>query len=54
MGNTREHVPQSTKKEVYVTPDRKQAMIEAGYWDDPVKRTQMLKAYQAHDRNSAR
>ena len=54
MGNTREHVPQSTKKEVYVTPDRKQAMIEAGYWDDPVKRNQMLKAYQAHDRNSAR
>ena len=46
--------PQSTKKEVYVTPDRKQAMIEAGYWDDPVKRNQMLKAYQAHDRNSAR
>ena len=54
MGNTREHAPQSTKKEVYVTADRKQAMIEAGYWDDPVKRTQMLKAYQAHDRNSAR
>ncbi|CAB4144730.1 hypothetical protein UFOVP468_51 [uncultured Caudovirales phage] len=54
MGNTREHAPQSTKKEVYVTPDRKQAMIEAGYWDDPVKRNQMLKAYQAHDRNSAR
>lgn len=54
MGNTREHAPQSTKREVYVTPDRKQAMIEAGYWDDPVKRTQMLKAYQAHDRNSAR
>ena len=54
MGNTREHAPQGTKKEVYVTPERKQAMIEAGYWDDPVKRTQMLKAYQAHDRNSAR
>jgi len=54
MGNTREHAPQSTKKEVYVTPDRKQAMIEAGYWDDPVKRNQMLKAHQAHDRNSAR
>jgi hypothetical protein len=54
MGSTREHAPQSTKKEVYVTPERKQAMIEAGYWDDPVKRTQMLKAYQAHDRNSAR
>lgn len=54
MGNTREHAPASTKKEVYVTPERKQAMIDAGYWDDPVKRNQMLKAYQAHDKNSAR
>lgn len=54
MGNTREHAPSTTKKEVYVTPERKQAMIEAGYWDDPVKRTQMLKTYQAYDRNSAR
>jgi hypothetical protein len=54
MGNTREHAPVSTKKEVYVTPARKQAMMDAGVWDDPVKRTRMLKAYQAYDRNSAR
>lgn len=51
-GNTREHVPASTKNEVYVTPERKQAMIDAGVWDDPVRRTQMLKAYQAYDRNN--
>jgi hypothetical protein len=54
IGNTREHAPVSTKKEVYVTPARKQAMIDAGVWDDPTKRNQMLKAYQAYDRNSAR
>ena len=54
MGKTREHAPQSTKKEVYVTPERKQAMIDAGIWDDPARRTQMLKAYQAYDRNPAR
>jgi hypothetical protein len=54
MGNTREHAPVSTKKEVYVTPARKQAMMDAGVWDDPTKRNQMLKAYQAYDRNSAR
>ena len=53
-GNTREHVPPSTRKEVYVTPDRKQAMIDAGVWDDPVLRTRYLKAYQAYDKNSAR
>ncbi|QDH50450.1 hypothetical protein [Caulobacter phage KcrB] len=53
--SAREHVPSSTRKEVYVTPERKQAMIEAGYWDDPVKRNQMLKAYRDHDlKNSAR
>lgn len=54
-GNTREHAPVSTKKEIYVTPERKQAMIEAGVWDDPVARNRYLKAYQAYDRdNTAR
>ena len=54
-GNTREHAPASTKNEVVVTPERKQAMIEAGVWDDPVARKRYLKAYQAYDReNSAR
>ena len=52
-GNTREHAPASTKREIYVTPERKQAMIDAGIWDDPVRRNQMLKAYQAYDRNSS-
>jgi len=53
-GNTREHAPVSTKKEIYVTPERKQAMIEAGVWDDPVLRQRYLKAYQAYDNGSAR
>lgn len=53
-GNTREHAPSSTKKEIYVTPERKQAMMEAGVWDDPVKRQSMLRAYQAFDNSSAR
>ncbi len=54
-GNTREHAPASTKNEVVVTPERKQAMIEAGVWDDPVARNRYLKAYQSYDReNSAR
>jgi hypothetical protein len=53
-GNTREHAPPSTRKEVYVTPERKQAMIDAGVWEDPTARTRYLKAYQAYDKNSAR
>lgn len=53
-GGTREHAPPSTKKEIYVTADRKQAMIDAGVWDDPVLRQRYLKAYQAYDNGSAR
>lgn len=52
-GSTREHAPATSRNEVYVTPERKQAMIDAGVWDDPVRRTQMLKAYQAYDRNNS-
>lgn len=54
-GTTREHAPVSTKNEVVVTAERKQAMIDAGVWEDPVARTRYLKAYQAYDReNTAR
>tara|TARA_R110000868_G_scaffold398600_1_gene671858 strand:- start:3291 stop:4217 length:927 start_codon:yes stop_codon:yes gene_type:complete len=52
-GATREHAPQSTKREIYVTPERKAAMIDAGIWDDPARRNQMLKAYQAYDKNGS-
>jgi len=52
-GNTREHVPVSTRKEVYVTPERKQAMIDAGVWDDPAARQRYLKAYAEFDANSS-
>lgn len=50
MGNTREHAPASTKNGFLVDPKRKEAMIEAGVWDDPVKRNQILKAYREYDR----
>ena len=53
-GTTREYAPVSTKREIYVTPERKQAMIDAGIWDDVSRRNQMLKAYQAYDKSSAR
>jgi len=53
-GNSREHAPVSTRKEVYVTPERKQAMMDAGVWDEPTLRTRYLKAYQAYDKTSAR
>lgn len=53
QGGTREHAPVSTRKEIYVTPERKQAMIDAGIWDNPERRAKTLKAYQAYDQRSA-
>lgn len=50
MGNTREHAPGSTKSDIFVSSERKQAMIDAGIWDDPVRRNQMIKAYRNYDR----
>lgn len=51
-GRTTEHVPPSTRNEVYVNPERKQAMIESGAWDDPVRRQRALKQYAEWDREN--
>jgi hypothetical protein len=40
------------KKMVYITPARKAAMIEAGAWEDPVRRQRMLKQYERYDREN--
>lgn len=37
------------KNEVYVSPERKQALIDAGVWDDPVLRGRYLKKYKDWD-----
>lgn len=39
--------------EVYISPERKDAMVEAGIWDDPVARNKMLKRYAEYDRDAA-
>jgi hypothetical protein len=41
------------KNEVYVSPERKQALIDAGVWDDPVLRTRYLKRYKEYDKDNA-
>lgn len=38
------------KNEVYISPERKEAMIEAGVWDDPVLRNKYLKSYSDYDK----
>jgi hypothetical protein len=53
VGSGREHAPTSTRREVYISPERKQALIEAGVWDDPVLRQKYIKKYMEYDRNRA-
>lgn len=52
VGSGREHAPPSTRKEIYISPERKQALIDAGVWDDPVLRSRYVKRYAEYDRNN--
>jgi len=52
VGSGREHAPASTRKEIYLSPERKQALIDAGVWDDPVLRMKYAKRYSEYDRNN--
>lgn len=40
------------KNEVYISAERKDAMIEAGVWDDPVLRSKYLKSYSDYDKQA--
>jgi hypothetical protein len=52
VGSGREYAPTSTRKEIYISPDRKQALVDAGVWDDPVLRMKYVKRYAEYDRNN--
>lgn len=52
VGSGKEHAPASTRKEVYISPERKQALIDAGVWDDPVLRMKYVKRYAEYDRTN--
>ena len=51
IGSGKEHAPTSTRKEVYLSPERKAALVEAGVWDDPILRMKYAKRYAEYDRN---
>lgn len=40
------------KNQVYISAERKEAMIEAGVWDDPVLRNKYLKSYAEWDKQA--
>lgn len=52
IGSGREHAPATTRREVYISPERKQALIDAGVWDDPVLRSKYVKRYAEYDRQN--
>lgn len=49
-GMGRERSAPSTRSQFRLSSERVQAIKDAGYWDDPVERTKMVKAYQEYDR----
>jgi hypothetical protein len=52
VGSGREHAPTSTRKEIYISPERKQALMEAGVWDDATLRNKYVKRYAEYDRKN--
>lgn len=52
VGSGREHAPTSTRKEIYISPERKAALMDAGVWDDPVLRQKYIKQYAAYDQQN--
>lgn len=53
VGGKREYAAPSTRKEVYISPERKQALIDAGAWDNPELRQRYIKRYAEYDRNNS-
>lgn len=52
VGSGKEHAPATTRKEIYISPERKQALVDAGVWDDPVLRQKYVKRYAEYDRQN--
>jgi hypothetical protein len=52
VGSGREHAPASTRREIYLSPDRKEALVDAGVWDDPILRMKYVKRYAEYDRQN--
>lgn len=53
VGGKREYAPPSTRKEIYISPERKQALVDAGVWDNPELRQRYIKRYADYDRNNS-
>ena len=54
IGSGRNDSAPSGRREVYISPERKNAMIEAGVWDDAVLRQKYIKRYMDYDKQNSR
>jgi hypothetical protein len=52
VGSGREYAPASTRTEFYISPERKQALIDAGVWDVKELRDKYVKRYAEYDRKN--
>lgn len=52
VGSGRGDTTRAGRNEVYISPERKQALIDAGVWDDPVARQRYLKSFAQWDREN--
>ena len=52
IGSGRGDSPRAGRNEVYISPDRKQALIDLGVWDDPKERQRYLKSFAQWDRDN--
>ena len=52
LGNSRSAATPG-KREVFVSAERKAAMVETGIWDNPKERADMIRRYEEHDRQQA-
>lgn len=52
VGSGREYAPASTRTEFYISPERKQALVDAGVWDDKTLRDKYVKRYAEYDRKN--
>ena len=51
-GSSENAAGRTNRREVYISPERKAALMEAGVWDDPVLRQRYIKRYMEYDRNN--
>jgi hypothetical protein len=52
VGSGKEYAPSTTKKEIFVSPERVQALKDAGVWEDPVLRMKYVKRYAEYDKHN--